>query len=351
MERQLEEIVASMTLEEKVCQLFMVTPEQLTGVGQVTAAGETTHKAFEERPVGGLIYFRQNLLSPEQTEKLLNQTAAFAGETEKLPILLAVDEEGGSVTRIGGQAAFGEMRFPNMSEVGAGKDPQAARQVGETIGAYLAKYGFNMDFAPDADVLTNPENMVVKDRSFGSDPQLVWQMASQVAEGLESQGIQPVYKHFPGHGATLGDTHEGFAYTDKTLEELRRQELKPFEEAIDAGADCIMVGHISAPTIVGDNTPSSLSERMVQEILRDEMGFEGVVVTDAMNMGAIQNHYSSAEAAVKAINAGVDMLLMPADFEAARQAVIEAVKSGQISQERIDQSVMRIGRMKLKRQQ
>ena len=348
--QQAEAIAASMTLEEKVCQLFMVTPEQLTGVGQVTAAGDATRQALLNRPVGGLIYFRQNLRSPEQTRQLLENTREIASQVEKLPLLLAVDEEGGSVTRIGGQSAFGEAVFPDMAQIGAEGNPQKAYEVGKTIGAYLKKYGFNMDFAPDADVLTNSDNRVVADRSFGRDPQLVWDMASQVAQGLMEEGIQPVYKHFPGHGATAGDTHEGFAYSERTIDQLRESELVPFQKAIDAGADCIMVGHISAPIVAGDDTPASLSEKLIQQLLRDEMGFEGVVVTDALNMGAIQEHYSSGDAAVKAIQAGADLLLMPADFEAARQGVLQAVEDGVISRERLDQSVIRIGMMKLKEQ-
>ena len=348
---QAESIVEAMTLDEKICQLFMVTPEQLTGVGQVTAAGDGTRQALLEYPVGGLIYFRQNLQTPDQTRDMLEKTKAFSEKSGKLPLFLAVDEEGGSVARIGGQEAFGETRFPDMAEIGANGDPQEAYEVGNTIGAYLSGYGFNMDFAPDADVLTNPENTVVANRSFGSDPQLVWQMASQVATGLEEQGIWPVWKHFPGHGATAGDTHEGFAYTDQTLEELWEEELLPFRNAVEAGADCVMAAHIAVPAVTGDDTPASLSETMIDEILRQKMGFEGVVVTDALNMGAIQDHYSSGEAAVKALKAGADLLLMPSDFHKAKEAVAAAVENGELSQERIDQSVIRIGIMKLKRQQ
>ena len=237
--------------------------------------------------------------------------------------------------------------FPNMAEIGAVNDAQKAYEVGSAIGGYLSEYGFNMDFAPDADVLTNSANQVIGSRSFGTDAQLVWSMASQVARGLKDRGVQPVYKHFPGHGATLGDTHDGFAYTEKTLDELMEAELVPFANAVKSGENCIMAAHIAAPGVTGDETPASLSYGLITGVLREKLGFDGVVVTDALNMGAIQILYSSGQAAVAAVEAGADLLLMPADFDAAYEAVLQAVQEGKISRERLDLSVRRIGRMKL----
>ena len=164
---------------------------------------------------------------------------------------------------------------------------------------------------------------------------------------MKDQGIQPVYKHFPGHGATLGDTHDGFSYTEKTLDQLLEAELVPFANAVKNGESCIMAAHIAAPGVTGDETPASLSHALITGVLREKLGFDGVVVTDALNMGAIQNLYSSGEAAVAAVEAGADLLLMPADFNAAYEAVLAAVKDGTITQERLDLSVRRIGRMKL----
>lgn len=347
LEEKLDQILAGMTEEEKVAQLFIVTPEALTGVESVTQAGESTRKALAERPVGGLIYFRNNLQNPEQVKALTGNTAEIGREACRLPLLLAVDEEGGKVTRIGGREGFDVPVFPNMAEIGAQNDPQKAYQVGSAIGSYLAEYGFNMDFAPDADVLTNSANQVIGNRSFGADPELVWSMSSQVAKGLKDQGVQPVYKHFPGHGATLGDTHEGFSYTEKTLDELMQAELVPFARAAESGESCIMAAHIAATGVTGDETPASLSRALITGVLREKLGFDGVVVTDALNMGAIQNLYSSGEAAVAAVEAGADLLLMPADFNAAYEAVLQAVQDGTISRERLDLSVRRIGRMKL----
>lgn len=341
------EILESMTLEEKVCQLFMITPEALTGVGTVVQAGTSTKNAIDQYPVGGLIYFSQNLQDPGQTRMMLANTQQYAKERTGFPIFLSVDEEGGQVARVGSNPAFGVEKIGNMSDVGSRGDTQEAYEVGSTIGAYLSDLGFNMDAAPDTDVLTNPDNQVVKYRSFSSDPQLVTEMAASELRGLNEQGIIGMYKHFPGHGGTTDDSHEGYAYVDDTLEELKSGAFVPFQDGIDNGIQVIMVSHISCPNVTGDNTPATLSKMMITDILRNDMGFDGMVITDAMNMGAITAQYSSSEAAVAALNAGVDMLLMPEDFQSAYQGVLDAVKDGTVSEERIDESVRRILELKL----
>ena len=341
------EILESMTLEEKVCQLFMITPEALTGVGTVVQAGTSTKNAIDQYPVGGLIYFSQNLQDPDQTRTMLANTQQYAKERTGFPIFLSVDEEGGQVARVGSNPAFGVEKIGNMSDVGSRGDTQEAYEVGSTIGAYLSDLGFNMDAAPDTDVLTNPDNQVVKYRSFSSDPQLVTEMAALELRGLNEQGIIGMYKHFPGHGGTTDDSHEGYAYVDDTLEELKSGAFVPFQDGIDNGIQVIMVSHISCPNVTGDNTPATLSKMMITDILRNDMGFDGMVITDAMNMGAITARYSSSEAAVAALNAGVDMLLMPEDFQSAYQGVLGAVKDGTVSEERIDESVRRILELKL----
>ena len=341
------EILESMTLEEKVCQLFMITPEALTGVGTVVQAGTSTKNAIDQYPVGGLIYFSQNLQDPDQTRTMLANTQQYAKERTGFPIFLSVDEEGGQVARVGSNPAFGVEKIGNMSDVGSRGDTQEAYEVGSTIGAYLSDLGFNMDAAPDTDVLTNPDNQVVKYRSFSSDPQLVTEMAASELRGLNEQGIIGMYKHFPGHGGTTDDSHEGYAYVDDTLEELKSGAFVPFQDGIDNGIQVIMVSHISCPNVTGDNTPATLSKMMITDILRNNMGFDGMVITDAMNMGAITARYSSSEAAVAALNAGVDMLLMPEDFQSAYQGVLDAVKDGTVSEERIDESVQRILEVKL----
>lgn len=341
---KVDSILADMTLEEKVYQLFIITPEALTGSKTVTAAGEATRKSMEEYPVGGLIYFAQNLKNPAQTTKMLQGVMEFSYELEGLPLFTCIDEEGGRVARIGNNAAFGVDKIGCMQNV---KDVKEAYAAGETIGAYLSKLGFNLDFAPDADVLTNEDNVVIGDRSFGKDPDRVTELAVAVSDGLHGQNVLSTFKHFPGHGATLADTHKGFAYTDKTYQELLKSELKPFMAAGEKGVDVVMAAHISVPKVTGDDTPCTLSKKMITNVLRNELGYEGIIVTDALNMGAITQKYDSAQASVMALDAGVDMLLMPQDFKQAAQGILKAVKEGEISEERIDESLRRIIKAKL----
>ena len=348
LQNRINEIISGMTLEEKAAQLFMITPEALTGMDPVTAAGETTRKALEEYPVGGIIYFRKNLVNPEQVRTMTANIQTYAMERTGLPLLLSVDEEGGSVTRFGNNPGFDFDASADMKAIGESGDPQQAYELGERLGSFLYDLGINMDNAPDADVLSNPQNTVVRDRSFGSDCEVVSEMALAELRGLESQGVIGLLKHFPGHGATAGDTHEGYAYTDASLEEMKANELVPFADGIEAGVDVIMVGHISCPKVTGDDLPASLSEKMTTQILRQEMGYDGFLITDAMNMGAVSENYSSSEAAVAAIRAGIDMILMPQDFQQAYEGILNAVESGELTEERIDESLRRITALKLK---
>ncbi len=339
---KIDALLSKMTLEEKINQMFIITPEALTGVNTVVASGETTRAALKKHPVGGLIYFTANIESEKQTKEMISSLKKIAGDECSVPLFVCIDEEGGQVARLGNSKNVNVPKISSMSAIGASGDVSKAYNAGMTIGTYLSDYGFNLDFAPVADVITNPQNTVVKERSFGSDAEKVGQFAIKLSEGLNSKGVYSCYKHFPGHGATKDDTHEGFAYTNKTYNELAQSELKPFETAINNGADFIMVGHISVPDVTGDNTPSSLSYTVITDILREKMGYQGIVVTDSLAMGAISNYYKSNEISVKAVEAGVDVLLMPADFEEAYNGLLTAVKSGRISQERIDQSLRRI---------
>lgn len=346
LEEQIDKMIADMSLEERVLQLFVITPEALTRVDTVVAAGEATKEAIIERPVGGLIYFQKNLQNPEQVKEMLSNTYQYYREAGAPVPFLSVDEEGGSVARIGGQSAFGVERLPDMRVIGENGNVEEAKRVGDVIGSYLSELGFNLDFAPDADVLTNPQNEVVKKRSFGSDAELVSRMSMAVVKGLEEHGIYATLKHYPGHGATLSDSHKGYAYTDKTLEELMEEELIPFKEGISEDIHFIMVAHISVPEITKDTVPCSLSPYMVTDVLREQLGYQGIVITDAMNMGAISQEYNSKEASVMALKAGVDLVLMPTDFEEAYQGVLSAIEEGELTEERIDESVRRVLRVK-----
>lgn len=340
------EKLEAMTLEEKVAQVFMVTPEALTGLDLVTASGEPTKESLEKMPVGGLIYFANNLIDPLQTQNMLRRTKESALALGMEPLFLAVDEEGGTVARIAKNPSFKVVQFSNMRAIGDTGEPENAYAVGESIGLYLKELGFNLNFAPNADVLTNPKNQVIGTRSFGSEAKRVSQMALAVAEGLLDTGILPCYKHFPGHGGTLGDTHEGYAYSERSLEAIKASELVPFYEAVKEEMPLIMMSHISLPNVLEGDLPASLSYALTTELLKNEMQFKGLVITDALNMGAISKQFASDEAAIMALNAGADMILMPLDFNKAYEGVLIALQNGRVSEERLNDAVSRILRVK-----
>lgn len=339
----IEDSVAGMTLEQKVAGLFFVTPEQLTGVGQAIQAGDGTREALGKYPVGGLIYFKQNIQSEEQIKEMLSNTVSFC----PFPIFLGVDEEGGKVARVADALKLDNVG--PMADIGAAGDVQAAYDANASIGNYLASYGFNVDFAPVADVLTNADNTVIGDRAFSSDPQIASLMVASAVSGLQSTGVSACLKHFPGHGDTAGDSHTGAASTERTREEMEAAEFLPFIAGIEAGSDMVMVGHISAPALTdGDNIPASLSEDIITGILRNELGYNGIVITDALDMAAVTEYYESDVAAIMALKAGADMVLMPENFEQAYEGVLNAVQDGTISEERVNDSLRRIYRVKLR---
>lgn len=336
-----EELLGEMSLRDKVLQLFIVTPEQLAGVsGPVTQCGDTSRQAIQANPVGGVIYFADNLQSRDQCADMI----AGLQEASPLGLFISVDEEGGTVARLGNNPAMGTTSFGDMADI---QDPEQAYQVGATIGDDLKALGFNLDFAPVADVYSNPDNPVIGRRAFSSDPEVAATLVSACVEGFEDSGILCTLKHFPGHGDTDTDSHHGAASSDKTLEELERCEFLPFQAGIQAGADLVMVGHISLPQVTGEDTPACLSRDIVTGLLRQQLGFEGLAVTDSLSMQAITDAYPPGEAAVLAIQAGMDLLLMPADLEEAVNGVLEAVESGDLTQQRIDESVLRILTTKL----
>lgn len=339
-----EKLLGTMTLEQKVGQLFMVTPEQLTGVEIATIAGSMTREALSKIPVGGLIYFAKNLSSAEQVVNLLEGTVELARETGAgIPPLLGIDEEGGPlVARVANSGLFDVERFPNMAEIGATGDPAEAAEVGRVIGTYLHEIGFNLNFAPDADVLTNPNNTAIGQRSFGSDPEVVAEMVAAEVEAMLETGTLPCVKHFPGHGDTAGDSHTGAVTAKRSREEIEGCEFAPFRAAIEAGCPFVMVGHIQTPNFAADGLPASLSSVMMTDVLRGDLGFEGVIISDSFAMGAITEYYQADDAAFRFFEAGGDLLLMSADLDLAYQGILDAVSAGSLTEERIDESVRRI---------
>ena len=327
-----ESLMAEMTLEEKVGQLFIVRPEALDATG-TTGMTDGLAAALETYPVCGFIFFGSNITDPQQ---ITGFTQALQ-EASHIPLFLSVDEEGGTVARLANHKAFDLPRYKNAASI---QDEAAALDMGSTIGAYLREYGFNLDFAPVADVNTNPKNPVIGKRAFSTEPETAAALAAAMAKGLTKQGIIPTYKHFPGHGDTAQDSHTNLAVSHKTYEELMACEWIPFTEATPM--DFVMVGHIALPEITGTITPATLSREIVTGILKEQLGFEGLVITDALEMGAITAQYSSGEAAVAALQAGCHILLIPENFHEAFQAVVDAVRAGPLTESWLDETVEQI---------
>ena len=342
-QQKLDEIVNAgievMPLEDKVAGLFFVTPEAITGVSTAVQAGEGTQAALSKYAVGGIIYFGQNVESQAQLKEMIDNTKLYS----KYPLFIGVDEEGGSVARLA-EKGIGT-KVDSAETIGNSADANNAYVAGSTIGGYLAENGFNLDFAPVAD-LANIEGSIMKGRSYGAEASAASPFVASMIQGLEEQNITACMKHFPGIGGTTQDTHTGLATTNRSAEEFRANEFVVFKAGIDAGASMIMVGHMSAPSLTGENTPSTMSKTIITDILRGELGFGGVVISDAMNMSAISEYYGADEAAILALKAGCDMILMPEDFELAYEGVLKAVQDGTISESRINDSLRRIYRIK-----
>lgn len=323
-----------MSLKEKVYQLFFVKPEQITGISRSV----TTPFDLTDKPVGGIICMGENLVSVSQTKNMISKTQQSA-LNNGIGVFFAVDEEGGRVARCA--IKLGTAAFEGMEIYGKRNNADEAFNIGKTIGADIGALGFNVDFAPVADVDISPNNEL-GDRIFSSDPDVVANMVSGVVRGLNASGVAATLKHFPGLGAENGNTHTDTAIViDRTLEQLRSEEFVPFRSGILAGADFVMVGHQQV-TAFGDGLPADLSYRAVTEILRGELGFDGIAVTDAQVMNTISKVYSSSEAAVLSVKAGIDMILSPENLDEAVNGVYNAVLSGEISEGRIDESVTRI---------
>ena len=353
-EDEIEEQLKKMTLREKVGQMFYMRPEALdTSIHWKSAddlikisTQEVTDKmkALNEKyPVGGIILYAWNIKDEPQLAKFVKQLKALNGSP-----LLCIDEEGGRISRIANNVNFNVKKYESTAAIGATGDPANAYECGHTIGTYLKGYGFDIDFAPVADVNTNPENIVIGNRSFSDDPNVAAPMVTNFLEGLQDAGVTGCIKHFPGHGDTKTDTHFGYAQTLKTWSEMLDCEMITFKAGIAWGCQLIMTAHIGTPNVTGSDVPATMSPVILQDKLRGELGYENIIVTDAMEMGAITQQYSCAEATIGSIAAGVDIVLGPQNYVEAFEAVINAVERGTFSEERINQSVRRILKLKMK---
>ena len=358
---EVEEQLQKMTLREKVGQMFFVRPECLdttihfnlpSGVDtsaddikeiKLQTVNETMRGVNEKYPVGGIILYAHNIEDEAQLSVFIPQIRALNGSP-----LLCIDEEGGRVARIGRNPNFNVETFVSMDSIGKTGDPQNAYYCGNTIGTYLKKYGFDIDFAPVADVNTNPENIVIGNRAFSDDPAVAAPMVTSYLQGLKDAGVTGCIKHFPGHGDTKADTHYGYAQSLKTWDEMLGCEMITFKAGIQWGCQLIMTAHIGTPNVTGSEIPATMSSLILQDKLRWELGYRNIIITDAMEMGAITQQYTCAEATVGCILAGVDIVLGPQNFVEAFDAVIAAIERGTITEERINQSVRRIIKLKEK---
>ena len=328
-----DETLAGMTLHEKVCQMMFVTPEELTGEDGVTVAGDATRQALENYPVGGIVYFAKNLESQDQVKEMIDNSQNYSS----IGLFVATDEEGGVVNRLMdtvGTTYIGSMYYYKDD------GDETAYENAYTIANDMSALGFNLDFAPVADVWSNPDNTVIGERAYSDDYAQAAELVGNAVKGFNDGGVMCTLKHFPGHGDTAEDSHYSSAYVHRTKEEIMADEMQPFRSGIEAGTEFVMVGHLIVPDI--DEVPATLSYKIATGILRDELKFEGVAITDSFEMESIADNYSVDDAVVMSVKAGMDMILQPKDMASAVNSIEQAVADGELSEDRIDESVRRI---------
>ncbi len=323
--------IQQMTLEEKIGQMLIIS---FTG----TSMGPTLKNDLIKYKPGGVILFSSNLGNYNTSINLVKNIQS----TGDIPLFISIDQEGGKVQRLTSITGKPATVIPPMYAVGKMNDTSLAYDIGVVMAEELRVFGINMDFAPTIDVLTTEDSKVMGSRSFGSNPNLVSDMGIALANGLESKGVIPVYKHFPGHGSTTTDSHYDLPVLTKTKAQLYELDLIPFQNAIKNNAKVIMIGHLSIPNITGDKTPASLSKVLITNILKNEMGYKGLVVTDALNMYAVSKNYTEKQIYEMAINAGVDILLMPKSMSSATGYIKQSIKEGKIKESQINESVRKI---------
>lgn len=360
---RVEDILSNMTLEQKIEQMLM--PDfrdwSTTEDGKAedfTVMNDQVAKVLQDHDFGGVILFADNVKTTEQSLNLVKSLQAENSKDNAIPLLIGIDQEGGIVYRLGSGSAL-----PGNMAVGATGDTKYAKQSGTIIGRELSALGINTDFAPAVDVNNNPNNPVIGLRSFGDDPYKVADFAVAMIEGINASNVITAAKHFPGHGDTATDSHSGLPIVDKSYEEIKQMELIPFQAAMDAGTDMFMVAHIAYPQI--DNTmkngsyiPATVSKKFLTDIVRGDMKYDGVLITDAMNMAGLASLYTQSEACIESIKAGMDILLMPCTLDRVSSVdnldqiiadILAAVETGEIPQTRINEAVTRILTLKEKR--
>lgn len=339
----------NMTTEEKVGQLFVVNLEQLDNRKgtwyEFHKCTKTMQKNIDKYHVGGVILFSRNIANRNQTLKM---TSGFA-ESGRTPLFISVDEEGGTVARIGSNNKMGTTSFPTAEEIGKTEDDKYAYNMAKTIGTEIKELGFNVNFAPVADVKTSALNEEIGSRSYGSDPEKVAEYVSAFVQGLKKVNIASAVKHFPGQGSSDGDTHKESVNIDSSIASLRKTDFVPFDAGIAAGADFVMVSHISVSKVTETSIPASMSPLIMQTILREELGFKKIIITDAFDMASITNNYASGDAAYTSFMAGADIILMPQNLDEAYNTILSKVNEDSKAKERLNDSVLRILAVKIQR--
>ncbi|MET8001483.1 beta-N-acetylhexosaminidase [Nonomuraea glycinis] len=335
--------LSELSVQEKVGQLFMpvlygTAADSVSGENQARYGAQTPAKVIDRYHLGGVILFPANIKSVDQVVKLNNDMQKAAD----LPLLIATDQENGPVSRMSALMT----PFPGAARIAATKDVKVSRAVARATGEELRALGVNLDFAPVADVNIDPRNPVIGERAFGDRPAEVSRMVAAAVKGFDDAGVIATAKHFPGHGDTHVDSHTGLPVIDHTRAQWKRLDAPPFKAAIGAGVEAIMSAHIVFPKLDPSGDPATLSKPILTGLLRQELGFKGVISTDALNMAGVREKYGDGEVAVRAVLAGADLLLMPYDLPKAYNAVLAAAKSGRISEQRLDQSVTRLLKLK-----
>lgn len=344
-DQMVEAIVSGMTVEQLAGQLLMPALPTAPGGGFTVSMHSAVRNLLETVQPGGIILFGGNLRTPEQVRALIQDLQEFSA----VPLLVGVDQEGGVVSRLTSSSEMNATVVPPASRVGRTGDPELAYEVARAVARELRSLGITMNFAPVADVLTNRSNTAIGSRAFGEDPELVAGMVAATVRGLQDEGVSAVVKHFPGHGDTREDTHLQAVVVPHSLDRLRSVELVPFRSGIAAGADGVMTAHITLPEVSGPDLPATLSRRILRDLLRDELGYSGVIVTDSLVMAALTRYFPEDRLPLKAFQAGADMLLYPRDARAAHAAMVEAVARGTVTREDLEESAARILRIKAAR--
>ncbi|MEV5544526.1 glycoside hydrolase family 3 protein [Streptomyces sp. NPDC052309] len=355
-DEKLRSLISRMTLEEKVGQLFVMrvyghsatAPDQADIDANLKEIGvRTAAELVAKYRVGGIIYFAwaHNTRDPHQIAELSNGIQKASLELPRgLPVLISTDQEHGIVARVGEPATL----FPGAMAIGAGASRSDARTLGRIAGAELHAMGIRQDYSPVADVNVNPANPVIGVRSFGSDPQAVARLVAAEVAGYQGSGVAACAKHFPGHGDTATDSHTGFPVITHSREQWEELDAPPFRAAIAAGIDAIMTAHLMVPALDASGDPATLSRPILTGILREELGYDGVVVTDSLGMQGVRTKYGDERVPVLALKAGVDQLLNPPDLDLAWNAVLKAVQDGELTEARLDESILRVLRLKAK---